>query len=142
MSEPNYTINSVAASMRLLVLASSLRDEVDDATMQMLHGVATQKGLGVEALVRIVAEHEQAVDALNPSADQCFDGRRHLPKVLVEKAVDAITEKSIQLDLAAVMMRLVTAGEEAHDRSELLFVEYCVGRWGIRDEWHAYLNKV
>jgi hypothetical protein len=142
MSEPSYTINSVAASMRLLVLASSLRDEVDDATMQMLHGVATQKGLGVEALVRIVAEHEQAVDALNPSVDQCFDGRRHLPKALVEQAVDAITEKSIQLDLAAVMMRLVTAGDEAHDRSELLFVEYCVGRWGIRDEWHAYLNEV
>lgn len=142
MNEPNYTINSVAASMRLLVLASSLRDEVDDATMQMLHGVAAQKGLGVEALVRIVAEHEQAVDALNPSVEQCFDGRRHLPKILVEKAVDAITEKSIQLDLAAVMMRLVMAGDEAHDRSELLFVEYCVGRWGIRDEWHAYLNQV
>lgn len=142
MSETNYTINSVAASMRLLVLASSLRDEVDDATMQMLHGVATQKRLGVEALVRIVAEHEQAVDALNPSVDQCFDGRRHLPKALVEQAVDAITEKSIQLDLAAVMMRLVTAGDEVHDRSELLFVEYCVGRWGIRDEWHAYLNQV
>lgn len=142
MIEPNYTINSVAASMRLLVLASSLRDEVDDATMQMLHSVASQKGLGVEALVKIVAEHEQAVDALNPAIDQCFDGRRHLPKLLVEQAVDAITEKSIQLDLAAVMMRLVMAGEETHERSELLFVEYCVGRWGIRDEWHAYLNQV
>jgi hypothetical protein len=142
MSEPSYTINSVAASMRLLVLASSLRDEVEEATMAMLHAVASQKGLGVEALVRIVAEHEQAVDALDPAMDQCFDGRRHLPKVLVEKAVDAITEKSIQLDLAAVMMRLVTAGEDSHERSELLFVEYCVGRWGIRDEWHAYLNQV
>lgn len=142
MIEPNYTINSVAASMRLLVLASSLRDEVDDATMQMLHSVASQKGLGVEALVKIVAEHEQAVDTLNPAIDQCFDGRRHLPKLLVEQAVDAITEKSIQLDLAAVMMRLVMAGEETHERSELLFVEYCVGRWGIRDEWHAYLNQV
>ena len=40
------------------------------------------------------------------------------------------------------MMRLVTAGDEAHERSELLFVEYCVGRWGIREEWHAYLNQV
>lgn len=142
MNDTNYTINSIAASIRLLVLASSLRDSVDDATMQMLHGIAAQKGLGVDALVRIVAEHEQAVDALDPAVDQCFDGRRHLPKVLVEQAVDAITEKTIQLDLAAVMMRLVMAGDVSHERSELLFVEYCVGRWGIRDEWHAYLNEV
>ena len=142
MTTSDYTINSVAASMRLLVLASSLRDAVEDATMQMLHHIASTKGLGVDALVRIVSEHEQAVDALNPDVDQCFDGRRHLPKVLVEQAVDAITEKQVQLDLAAVMMRLVTAGDEAHERSELLFVEYCVGRWGIREEWHAYLNQV
>ena len=73
MTTSDYTINSVAASMRLLVLASSLRDAVEDATMQMLHRIASTKGLGVDALVRIVSEHEQAVDALNPDVDQCFD---------------------------------------------------------------------
>ena len=72
MTTSDYAINSVAASMRLLVLASSLRDAVEDATMQMLHHIASTKGLGVDALVRIVSEHEQAVDALNPDADQCL----------------------------------------------------------------------
>ena len=47
MTTSDYTSNSVAASMRLLVLASSLRDAVEDATMQMLHHIASTRDLGL-----------------------------------------------------------------------------------------------
>ena len=139
-TDTHYSINTVASAMRLLVLASSVRGEVSEATMQELGSIAERKGLTIDALVRIIAEHERDAKERHDSSAQYFEGRRHLPQMLVDRAVDAITDQTIQLDLAVLMMRLVTAGDDAHHKAEVLFVEYCVARWGIRDVWHAYLS--
>ena len=138
--ETDYGENSVAAVMRVLVLASSVRGEVKEATMKALRAIIEQKGLSVDALVRIIAEYERDVEELSDRSAKCFEGRSHLPQALLNRAIDAVTDNAVQLDLAALMVRLFTAGDTSHLKEEVLFVEYCVARWGIREEWHAYLN--
>jgi hypothetical protein len=124
---------------RIIALIMLSDADVDDAEVEMLDrlGICARVGVSRNAFIRVVQEYFE--DLLK---DDAGDRVRLLDAKRLDVVLDAVDDEKKRIDLAAMMLSLISADGDMND-AELATLRHVLVHWGLTlEEIEANLQQM